>query len=177
MNSSKIIIVFIALTLFLAQQAISKKTVEEKLDFSGVHPMSSYWFGDIKKGKIKFEKVTDSVYNVEGHQLKESDFVEIKGKIEFITDKSLLFTGFIRSKVQDYNEGALCEKKGIFVFDYQSKSKAYRIKEVLNCVDNDEDYIDIHLQTLSKNIKTYKKEHPKKPKPQRKTKPIPKEVN
>lgn len=125
-----------------AQQVVSTTPAQPR---EGKHNFTLQWLGWEKPGKATISKKSDSTYSIEGEQRNAEGFVTIRGTLQVITSRELLFEGTIITQVKYINEGKVCDRTGTYHFLAKGTRKYWRLQEMANCEGEDKavDYVDI----------------------------------
>ena len=106
-------------------------------------------------GAIEFTPLVDGSYAVSGEQLSPfqevepdpnlGDFVRIEGTIVRVSDRELLFTGEIATRISYINDGEPCVRSGELTFLATGERQFWRMQDLLNCDGVHTDYVDIYF--------------------------------
>ncbi len=114
----------------------------------GKHNFTLQWIGWDHPGTVNIEPSEDGWYNIEGRQDSRTgtDYITIQGGIKPVTDKKLLFRGFVEHRVETLNGGKPCRKEGEQVFLSTKGRKYWRMQDMQNCEGGMvTDYVDIYF--------------------------------
>ncbi|WP_291906762.1 hypothetical protein [Chitinophaga sp. CB10] len=112
----------------------------------GKHNFTLQWISWDVPGKVNIVKNADGTFAIKGEQYSDDkkDFVTIDGTITQTSPAELVFTGTIRTRYSNVNNGEVCEKKGTYHFLSKGARKYWRLQEMDNCEGNNVvDYVDI----------------------------------
>lgn len=107
-------------------------------DLSGSHRLTHSEIS--APGKVFFTKTARDEYKISGKAASGSDFVEVNGKVELVTEKYLNFEGVIFQKIQ----GKPYKRSAKTSFKDEKKGSFWRMQNKVNS-DGFVDHIDIHF--------------------------------
>ena len=138
---------FILLILLLS----SLFTEAQKLDLClriGKHYISFQWVSMKYFGTAIITRTKETgTYNIIGSHYSKtnSDYLKIQGTLKPLTEKHLVFDGFIDTKIKYINNGMNCHREGKFNFKVSGERQYWRLQEMSNPCDSVTDYIDIYF--------------------------------
>jgi len=129
----------------------SNNTVDKSQDFTireGTHNLSLQWISWEEMGKAEIKYIGNNTYSIVGEQRNKenSDYLKIKGTLEPISDKELIFDGTVEHQITHLNQGQPCVKNGIQTFKSTKNRQYWRMQDMQNCEGGRvTDYIDIYF--------------------------------
>lgn len=114
----------------------------------GTHAVSLQWISWEDLGSAHVEHIDGNRYRVEGEQRSDdgSDYLEISGVLEPLSDTALRFEGTIVHRVSHLNGGKPCVKEGKQLFLATKNRKYWRMQDMENCEGGRvTDYVDIYF--------------------------------
>lgn len=120
----------------------------------GKHNFTLQWISWDHPGTVTIEPPSeDGWYAVIGRQERRAgydpnskDYIIIQGHLKPITDKKLMFRGFVEHQMETLNGGKPCRKEGEQIFLSTKGRKYWRMQDMQNCEGGMiTDYIDIYF--------------------------------
>ena len=114
----------------------------------GMHNLSLQWISWEKLGEVEIKHLEGNIYSVVGEQRNpnNSDYLKIKGTLEPISEKELIFDGIVEHQITHLNQGQPCIKEGKQTFKSTKNRKYWRMQNMQNCEGGAvTDYIDIYF--------------------------------
>ena len=114
----------------------------------GTHAVTYQMISWDDPGKVTIRKMADGSFSIAGVQQSKDkrDYLKVKGKLEVVNDRELIFHGEILTRVDGFNNGMECKRSGEYHFKATGKRKYYRLQEMTNCEGGmTTDYIDIYF--------------------------------
>lgn len=114
----------------------------------GTHAISLQWISWDDLGSAHVEHIDGNRYRVDGEQRSGdgSDYLEISGILEPLSDTALRFEGTIVHRISHLNGGKPCVKDGQQLFLATKNRKYWRMQDMENCEGGRvTDYVDIYF--------------------------------
>ena len=133
-----------------SEKDIDLTPLEQKV--VGKHPLSLQWISWDYFGICEITKDSNGKYRCIGSQYSKenSDYLKLDGYISIINEKHLKFTGTIKTRIQDQNNGNEYVREGTFDFKATGGRKYWREQEMAGSEyaagSRYTDYIDIYFQ-------------------------------
>jgi len=137
----------ILLVLYLSSMVAEAQQPDPVLHI-GKHYISFQWVSMKYFGTAIITRTEETgTYNIIGSQNSKtnSDYLKIEGTLKPLTEKHLVFDGFIDTKINYINNGMNCHREGKFNFKVSGERQYWRLQEMSNPCDSVTDYIDIYF--------------------------------
>ena len=115
---------------------------------NGKHYISFQWVSRKYFGTAIITKTGEpGTYKIIGSHYSKTnnDYLKIEGTLKPLTEKHLVFEGFIDTKINYINNGINCHREGKFNFNVSGERQYWRLQEMSDPCDSVTDYIDIYF--------------------------------